>query len=72
MNTRLLALCFALLTGLPADALAQSTYGAVVGVAYDSTGAALPSASVTLTEVQTDVRTDGRRPTIAARSSSRT
>ena len=53
MNTRLLALCFALLTGLPPDALAQSTYCAVVGVANDSTGAALPGASVTLTEVQT-------------------
>ena len=53
VNTRLLALCFALLAGLPARALAQSTYGAVVGVANDSTGAALPGASVTLTDVQT-------------------
>ena len=53
MNTRLLALCFAFLSGLPPDSLAQSTYGAVVGVANDSTGAALPGASVTLTEVQT-------------------
>jgi hypothetical protein len=34
-------------------ALAQSTYGAVVGVAIDASGANLPGATVSLTEVQT-------------------
>lgn len=36
-------------------AAAQSTYGAVVGVVADSTGAVIPGANVTLTEVQTAV-----------------
>jgi hypothetical protein len=38
---------------LPCRASAQSTYGAVVGNATDPSGAALPGATVTLTDVQT-------------------
>ncbi|HVD78015.1 MAG TPA: carboxypeptidase-like regulatory domain-containing protein, partial [Vicinamibacteria bacterium] len=37
-------------------ALAQSTYGAVVGVLTDSTKGVVPGAPVTLTEVQTNVK----------------
>lgn len=38
---------------------AQSTYGAVVGVVTDNTGAVVPGATVTLTEVQTAVARAG-------------
>lgn len=38
-----------------APSFAQSTYGAVVGVAFDSSGGVLPGATVTLTEVRTNV-----------------
>ncbi len=39
----------------PAEILAQSTYGAVVGTAMDPSGGVLPGASVTLTETQTSI-----------------
>jgi hypothetical protein len=42
-----------LVWGVPA--FAQSTYGAVVGVVTDNTGAVIPGATVALTEVQTAV-----------------
>ena len=38
---------------LPSTSSGQSTYGAVVGVATDASGAILPGANITLTEVQT-------------------
>ena len=38
---------------VPANAPAQSTYGAIVGNATDSSGGTLPGATVTLTDVQT-------------------
>ena len=53
MKIRFLFACSILLLCLPATGLGQSTYGAVVGVAADSSGAVLPNATVTLTEVQT-------------------
>ncbi len=56
--TRVMALVAALMmavTGGAGMASAQSTYGAVVGVAFDPSGGTLPGATVTLTEVQTNV-----------------
>ncbi len=54
MKRRLwLILCSLLLASLPTSASAQSTYGAVVGIATDTGGGLLPGATVTLTEVQT-------------------
>lgn len=54
--SRLLAALMAVGLLLVARPLAaQSTYGAVVGVAYDSSGGVLPGATVTLTEVRTNV-----------------
>jgi hypothetical protein len=53
VKIRFLFACSILLLCLPATGLGQSTYGAVVGVAADSSGAVLPNATVTLTEVQT-------------------
>ena len=51
-----LGLLFAVVVAaLPVTARAQSTYGAVVGVATDSSQGVLPGATVTLTEVQTGV-----------------
>jgi hypothetical protein len=47
VNTRLLTLCLALLAGAPAAAFPQSTYGAVVGVANDSSGAGRPDTNLT-------------------------
>ncbi len=49
-------LLFALASALsPSAAAAQSTYGAVVGVATDASMGVLPGATVTLTEVLTGV-----------------
>jgi hypothetical protein len=49
---RLIA-CWLVVLLLPSMVCAQSTYGAVVGVARDASGAVLPGATITLTEVQT-------------------
>ena len=72
MKIRLLVTYAILAICLPGPVLGQSTYGAVVGVAYDSTGAALPGATVTLTEVQTNFERTTDQPTARGRSSSRT
>jgi hypothetical protein len=54
MTTRS-AIAAVLLLLPPAAAMGQSTYGAVVGTAMDPSAAVLPGATVTLTEVQTNV-----------------
>jgi hypothetical protein len=53
MKIRLLVTFSILAICLPGPVLGQSTYGAVVGVATDASGAILPGATITLTEVQT-------------------
>ena len=72
MNIRLLIFCSALLVGLPADGRGQSTYGAVVGVANDSSGAAVPGATRHAHRSADDVRADRHQRPAPARSSSRT
>jgi Carboxypeptidase regulatory-like domain/TonB dependent receptor len=53
--TRLVLAASAALVTLPGTAVAQSTYGGVVGVLTDATKAVVPGVTVVLTEVQTKV-----------------
>jgi hypothetical protein len=53
MRLRLVVTVFVMCLSLARTATGQSTYGAVVGTAADSSGALVPGATVTLTEVQT-------------------
>ncbi len=50
-----LALVALLWAGLQAPALAQATRGAILGTVTDQSGAAVPGATVTITETRTNV-----------------
>ncbi len=54
MRLRFVMTAFLICLSLARPAIGQSTYGAVVGTAADGSGAVIPGATVTLTEVQTN------------------
>jgi hypothetical protein len=55
MNTYRFAFAFLVLTGAPLRLTGQTSAGALVGLVRDPAGAAIPSASVTVTNTQTNV-----------------
>ena len=56
-DSKRLATIVAMLTLLAACVFAQSTSGDLVGTVYDSTGAVIPNAAVTATNVATGIQT---------------
>ena len=58
-RTKLL-ICFVFLFGLARRAEPQTTYASITGTVTDSTGAAVPNAVVTATNIQTNIKNTAR------------